>query len=246
LRALITRPEHDSAALADALRARGVAPVIEPMMTITPPATAPDPDPGLDGVQAVLLTSANGARAVAEYTERRDVPVFAVGDATAAAARGLGFAAVDSAAGDVAALAALVRDRLRPAAGVLLHPAGSAVAGDLAGALAADGFTVRRIVLYRTQPSGAISPATCRLLADGSIAAALFFSPRTAQTFVTLAGQARLAAACAGMAAFCLSQAVANRLQGLDWRSMHIARTPEADALLAAFDAWASHMKPER
>jgi uroporphyrinogen-III synthase len=194
----------------------------------------------------VLLTSANGARALAENTERRDVPVFAVGDATAAAARGLGFAAVDSAAGDVAALAMLVRQTLKPAAGWLLHPAGSAVAGDLAGALAADGFTVRRVVLYRAQPSGAISDATCRLLADGSIAAALFFSPRTAQTFVTLAGQARLASACAGMAAFCLSQAVANRLQGLDWRSMHIAQKPETDALLAAFDAWASHMKPER
>ena len=38
----------------------------------------------LDGVQAILATSANGVRALARRTPRRDLPLFAVGPQTAA------------------------------------------------------------------------------------------------------------------------------------------------------------------
>ena len=45
----------------------------------------------LAACQAILVTSANGARALAEATEQRSKPIFAVGDTTAATAEGLGF-----------------------------------------------------------------------------------------------------------------------------------------------------------
>jgi uroporphyrinogen-III synthase len=137
-RALITRPRDDAAELADALRQRGVEVAIEPLLVVEP---IPDAAIDIVGVQALLLTSANGARAFARLSERRDLPVFAVGDATAATARGLGFATVESAGGDVRDLARLVKDRLDPAGGPLFHAAGSAVAGDLSGLLAETGST---------------------------------------------------------------------------------------------------------
>ncbi len=62
-RALVTRPAEDSAALADALRARGIEPLVDPMLRIEPVEDAHLP---LDGVQAVLFTSANGVRAFAQ------------------------------------------------------------------------------------------------------------------------------------------------------------------------------------
>jgi hypothetical protein len=92
LTALITRPEEDARPLAEALAARGVATVIEPLLAIRPlPEAASDLAKDLAGVQALLFTSANGARAFAELSPRRDIGVLAVGDATASAARGLGF-----------------------------------------------------------------------------------------------------------------------------------------------------------
>jgi len=140
MRALITRPAEDTKEIADALRARGFEVVIEPMLEIVPlDAQAPD----LRDVQALLFTSVNGVRALTRLAPRRDLPVFAVGDATAAAARAAGFGSVNSAAGDSSDLARLVRARLKPEAGALLHVAGSAVAGDLAGALA--GFEIRTL-----------------------------------------------------------------------------------------------------
>src|SRR6185369_4369518 len=100
MRVLITRPEREATALATALSHRGHVAVIAPLFRLDilhPPA---DFAAALAACQAVLLTSANGARALAEASELRSKPVLAVGDTTAATAEGLGFTAVTSAAGD--------------------------------------------------------------------------------------------------------------------------------------------------
>src|SRR5690242_12242204 len=179
---LITRPREDAAPFAAELAARGLTPVIEPLIAVRfDPAAALDLD---GGVQAVLFTSANGVRAFAARTPRRDLPALTVGDATAQEARAVGFATVESAGGDVAGLARLVRERLSPEAGPLVHAAGSEVAGDLASQLAGSGFTMRRAVLYAAAPVGALSREAAALLRSAEIGVASFFSPRTASTFV--------------------------------------------------------------
>src|SRR5471030_629753 len=91
LTALITRPEEDARPLADELAARGIAVLVEPLLaTATQHAAARDLAGDLAGVQAIFFTSANGVRAFAELSSRRDIGVLAVGDATAAAARAVG------------------------------------------------------------------------------------------------------------------------------------------------------------
>src|SRR5580704_15575369 len=112
LRALVTRPRAEAAALAEALMARGIEAIIEPLLEIH---YRDGPAPDLAGVQAVLCTSANGVRALARLSNERAVPLFAIGEASAARARGEGFARVESAGGSLADLAGLVRDRLCPA-----------------------------------------------------------------------------------------------------------------------------------
>ena len=207
-RVLVTRPADDAAPLAERLRGLGFEPVIEPLLAIAPTAAAID----LDGIQAVLLTSANGARALARATQRRDLRVFAVGDATARAAREAGFERIASAGGDVGDLARLAAARCTRAAGALLHVAGREVAGDLAGRLAEAGFEVRRAVLYRAEPAAALSPELCAQLAAGHIDAALFLSPRTAPALLPLSRRRRSAHRAGASSALCLSPAVADAL----------------------------------
>lgn len=229
MRLLLTRPRDDAEPLAEALRRTGHEVLTEPMLEIR---SRSDAALDLDGAQAVLLTSANGARALAGATARRDLPVCAVGDATARAARAAGFVDVASADGDVAALAELARARLDPAAGRLVHVAGSAVAGDLSAALAGAGFAVDRAVLYEARKAAALSPACRAALRDGRLDGALFFSPRSAAAFVRLAEAAGLAAACRRMSALCLSQAVADAAGVVSWREINVAVRPtQADLL---------------
>ncbi|HEX2115823.1 MAG TPA: uroporphyrinogen-III synthase [Alphaproteobacteria bacterium] len=233
MRILVTRPREDSERLAQLLEAKGHQVLIEPLFTIEPVLDTPL---DLEIVQALLMTSANGVRAFAFRSPRRDLRVFAVGDATAEAARAFGFADVESAGGDVGDLARLVRERARPEDGALLHTAGSATAGDLAGDLQAAGFEVRRAVLYRSEAASALSAELCTALREGRIDLALFFSPRTARTFVSLAKAAGVDRACKDVALIGLSAAVVDAASEIAWAVREAAGAPTEAALLATVD----------
>lgn len=228
VRVLITRPREDAGRLAAAFAARGIASVAAPLMKIE---LTPAPVP-LDGVQAILLTSANGARALAAASPRRDVRVLAVGRATAEAARAAGFAAVASADGDVHALAALARRGLDRQGGALLHVSGADVAGNLAGMLARDGFDARRLALYAARTVPALPFPAAEALRAGTLDGVALFSPRGADSFVRLVRAAHLEDTTAPLIVFCLSAAVAEAASGLAWRSVAIAARPDQDALV--------------
>jgi uroporphyrinogen-III synthase len=233
LRALVTRPREESETLAAALVARGVEAVIEPLMQVY--FRAPEAF-DLAGVQAILCTSANGVRALALATGKRGVPLYAVGDATASRARGEGFTAVESAAGDVGDLTRLAAARLTPKGGRLLHVTGDVVAGNLAGGLRELGFIVERSVLYEARPVAALSPKAVRELRAGAIDLALFFSPRTAAIFARLAGIARVAECCGTIIALSISPTVDAALASLAWLDRRVAESPNQPALLDLLD----------
>jgi uroporphyrinogen-III synthase len=240
---LITRPQEDAEALSACLIGKGYGVLIEPMLEIE---RLPTAVPDLTGTQGLLFTSANGVRACGSVAADVSLPVYAVGAATAAAARDVGFATVWSAGGDVAALAKLVIERCDPMAGSLLHIAASDRAGDLSGLLALAGFTVRRAVLYRARAATVLSAATTGALAVGAIDAVLLFSPRTAKTLTTLVATAGLLEACQSVAAVCLSTAVAevatapvaNASVPISWRAVRVAERPDQEALLTALEGW--------
>jgi uroporphyrinogen-III synthase len=231
--ALVTRPREDSEGVAAELRARGLAVMVEPLLDIRNlDGVAID----TEGVQGILATSANGVRALARALADRALPVWAVGDASARCARELGYTQVESAGGDVDTLTALVAERCDPAKGAFLHAAGTVVAGDLNGQLAEKGFQVRRVVLYEAVTAEALSYRLTGALTHGAVDVGLFFSPRTAATFVTLVQAAGLADSCKTVTAYALSPAVATALSPLTWRAVRIADAPTQAALLAALD----------
>lgn len=229
MRLLITRPIDDAEPLGERLQALGHTILLAPVLDIHVLPGVPLP---LDGVQAVLATSANGVRAFALASPRRDLPLFAVGRATAQAARDAAFAMVDAGGGDALDLADRVIARLSPAGGPLLHAAGAVVRDDFQVRLESRGFKVRRVVLYRAEPVAQLDEAAEQALGSGGLDGVLLHSPRSARRFVRLVEQARLGGACAVLAAFCLSEAVAAAARALPWRAVHVAARPDQDALL--------------
>ena len=233
MHALITRPLEDAKPLAELLAGRGVECTVEPLLEIAPhPEAAID----LDGVQALLFTSANGVRAFAAKSSRRDLKVLTVGDGSATVAREGGFNDVAAAGGDVDALAALVIRELDPKAGPLFHGAASVLAGDLQGKLEQAGFTLRRAVLYEAKTASVLSPETRMNLALGGIDMVLLFSPRTARTFAEL-WRAAEAPSLGRTTALCLSAAVAREIADLGWQRIETAANPDQPAMLTLVEA---------
>lgn len=229
-RVVVTRPSEASADLAADLAVHGIEALSAPMLrveAVPPPAPFPDP------AQAILLTSANGAEGAARLTERRDLPVLAVGDATAAAARAAGFSRVSTASGDATGLVEHAVHRCRPTAGPLVWVSGEAVSTDLAADLAARGFRVERRIAYRTMQAEALPTAVDFALRHQTVDGVLFFSPRSAEAFARLVQQAGLEAACGRVAAYCMSDAIARAASKLAWRAIHVADGPTKSALVS-------------
>lgn len=171
----ITRAQPAADVTADRVRALGHEALVTPLLAVTP---LKDVEADLTGVAALAFTSANGVRAFADLSAERNLRVFAVGSATAQAARQAGFRLVLSADGDVDALAEGIAQRRGELRGVVLHPGALEPAGDLAGALQKQGVEARRLILYETAPVKLSDSMAAQLVqAD----AALVHSPRAAK-----------------------------------------------------------------
>lgn len=231
---LVTRPADGAARFAAAAEAAGFATLIDPMLTI---AAVPADPAELRDVQAVLITSAAAAKPLGALLQARTVPVLAVGDASADAVRREGFDHVESAGGDVTALAELAASRLDPAGGDVVHVGGAQRAGDLVGDLSRRGFRARALVLYKARPAERLNPATARALAAGKIDYAAFFSPQTARTFASVAAVSGVTSCLSHVTAVAISAAAGDALADLEWRRLLTAAEPNATSLLARLSA---------
>jgi len=227
MRVLITRPEPDAAALAALLRAAGHEPVPAPLMRIE---TLPEAPPAGIENAVLLFTSANGAPAARAHGVRSSRGVFVVGEATARAAREAGFQVDGVAGGDVVSLTDLVANRL-PKDQLLLHVAGSEVAGDLVGALSARGYRVLRWTAHAARAAETL-PHAAAVFFGGAPGAVLLYSPRSARLLVQLIRAAGLEGAAARHRALCLSQAVSDAAAPAPWASLETAAKPSQEALL--------------
>jgi uroporphyrinogen-III synthase len=229
MRILVTRPIEDAREISQKLEARGHSVIAAPLLKIV---FFDGQEVSLDGVQAILATSAHGVRAIAKRTQRRDVPLFAVGPQTEAEGRRVGFTHIKNANGDGAALAQACRQWAKPQDGALLHAAGAQAPKLLASALETAGFTVRREVLYEAQAATHLPQDAANALKSGALDAVMHFSARSAAIFAALVEKKNLAGACENLAALCISDAAAKALTGLRFGDLRVARAPNQDALL--------------
>jgi uroporphyrinogen-III synthase len=232
MRLLVTRPEADARRTAATLSARGHELRIAPLLRIEAVAGA---DLGSPPWQALLMTSANAARAIALHprlAELRWLPVLAVGRRTAEAARETGFADVISADGSAGDLARLAAGRFGAAA-PLLYLAGSDRARDLAADLAPSGIAVRTVEIYRAHAAEEFPAEIVAALRASHIDGVLHFSRRSCEIFVQCAERAGVVAAALRPIQFCISAQAAEPLARAGADKIRIAAQPEEDALVA-------------
>lgn len=237
MRLLITRPQPQADQTAAALRACGHEVICAPLTRIEPVSGAVIPAKLYD---AVIMTSANAARFVAQHSRLADLrtcPLFAVGHATAAAARTAGFSTVVDCEGDVAAVAGMLlrqfgADRPRHC----LYLAGEARAGDLPELLRGSAITIDTVVVYRAAAVDALPASVWAAFRAGMVQGVLHYSPRAARLFVSDARRAGMQREAFAVIHYCLSDNVAAPLAGAGASAIRIANHPDEQSLLQAVD----------
>lgn len=239
MRVLVTRPEPDATRTAEELARRGHDPVVAPLLLVEPLGLRPTAGQiPTGGIAALAVTSPRTAALIGP--EHRAawarLPVFTVGDRTAAAMSGAGFHDVRSAAGDVQALGRLIAAAGLAPGALILSLGGEERAGDLAGLVAAARLDVVEHALYRMIPAASLPAILVEALDAAGPAAALHYSPRSAATFVRLVATAGQQARAERLTHLCLSNAVAGPLRRGGYADIRVAARPDEAALLDLLD----------
>ncbi len=226
---LITRPEPAAERTAAALIARGHKVWKVPLMQVEP--VEADLSGGWGGV---IITSANAPAAIADNTASgalARLPLYAVGERSAQAARQAGFANVTPAGGDVRDLVRALTTRRLDKAGPLLYLAGEDRSADLTAELAAHGIAAEMRVVYRavTLP---FPDELVAALEAGDVQAVLHFSRRSADNYVSGARAAGVADEALAVRHYCLSAQVAEPLQAAGAKRVAVAPRPQEAALI--------------
>jgi len=207
---LVLRPEPEAGETARRLGDLGLEAIAAPLFTVEPVAWEP-PDPArFDGL---LLTSANAVRHGGDQLGKlRGLPVHAVGEATAAAARDAGFAIATSGNAGVDRLLGSIDQKLR-----LLHLCGKDRREPLQGR--------QRITATPVYQAKAIEKPD---LNSAKASVAMIHSPRAAARLAELIPPpARCSIAIAA-----ISDAAA-QAAGEGWKTVEAAAQPTEEALLA-------------
>lgn len=215
-------------ALIESVRARGYIPLVEPMLAIEALTDVALPD--LSGYQALVFTSANGVRACASLMAVRTHPLYAVGEATADAARAAGWTDVRmNTGGGVAGLANVLAADDLESDKPLLHLSGE----DVVPLPAVPGVRVERLPIYRAVQVQSLSADCLKALDEDLIEAVLFYSPRTAEAFAGLLETYRRTCKASAVKALCISEAVVHSFHGILWQDVRLAPTPDGAAMMA-------------
>ena len=232
VRLLVTRPEPDASETAARLRALDIEAAVSPLLVAR---TLTTTLPSATGFAALAITSANALRALhdrGEIPRLHGLPVYTVGDKSAAVARQYGFPEVISAGGDARDLVALLANA--GIDGPVLYPTARHQAADLAKALAPHGVMVITTAIYEMDPAP-------RLDADlDQFDGVLLYSRRTAETFARLA-PAGMDRSRPGM--LCLAEAVAAPLLAAHFVRVSLADHPSEEAMMALALSFAREQK---
>lgn len=232
MRILLTRPEEQAHQTAEKLTALGHTSVIAPLMEIEY-RTLPTFNSSV--FQAIAVTSGRAVDALARQAAFADLvplPLYCVGDKTAAHARRSGFVSVHSAGGDADALTRMLIAALPKDKGRILYAAGRDRTGDLKGALEQAGYSVELQVLYEARQLDAFPKSIGRKIKHGHIDAALVYSQRGATVLREAVCREELERFVQPIEFFAISEAAAQPI--IDWGIPRIswADQPNEAALL--------------
>jgi uroporphyrinogen-III synthase len=239
---LVTRPSPDDQLTAGALRARGFEVLCAPMLRIE---AVPFQDEGQANANygAVIVTSANALRAAAPQlgnSRLLKLPLFAVGEHTAAAAREAGFFEVIVAKGDAGALRDLLlgsaKSKQLKKSVPLLYLAGADLARDLGGELGEKGFSVVTRTTYRMVPVPSLPREICDAFVAHRIEAVLHYSRRSARAFLEAARAGGVEISALALPQCCISATVAAVLRDVGASRVTAAVSPDENALFEALE----------
>lgn len=247
MRLLITRTEPEASNLSDLLQKKGHTTYVEPLLRVNyHQVTAPK-----DPFQALVVTSSHALYGLQKnwktWQNCQDgpnlsgLPLFTVGETTAKLAKTLqhkcNFNPIYQGSGTAEGLIDTILSHARAGHDPVLHLAGAELAYDMAADLSSHDITLKKLVIYETNPLKKLSLNIKNIIKNKDLDAILLMSPKTARIWARLVKHDALYSYIEDVKIFCLSQKVAKPLSDLGKLPVKIASAPSRDAFIELIDA---------
>ena len=224
---LITRPYSDALKTAEKLKLNGFDCLIEPMLKIKNLSISMNI---IFDSYVILITSKNAVWALNNYISNKNIPILVVGSVTTNLIRQHQFNNILCTYKTINDL--LVNIEVHNINNIL-YLRGMDVCIDLDNILFNRGITLHSIIVYEALKSHVLSSVCINKILFKKIKYILFFSNRTAKTFVDLTYKYNLYKHYQDVVACSVSKNVGNVLRKLQWKEVKIAKIPDEDSLLS-------------
>ena len=211
---LLTRPEEDCQELKTKLIVPTISSPLLKVMQKAKRVTLPE------GATDLIATSARVFEMISNIKSLITIPVWCVGEATAAAAKAAGFETIFQVNRSAQEILERIVNECPKESSYFVHIGGAAVHVDLAEALVKLGFKADRIIMYETEAAQSLSQEAETVMQAGLIQQMPFFSLRTAEIFVDMAKKSEWADKLRRVTALAHSEAIARSLRQISWKEV--------------------------
>ncbi len=222
---LLTRPEEDCQEITSKIIVPTISsPLIkikQSIETVTIPKKTTD----------LIVTSARVFEMVKNIKTMIKIPVWCVGEATAAAAKEAGFETIFQVNRSAQEILERIVNECPKESSYFVHICGSVVHVDLADALTKLGYHANRIIIYTTEAADVLTPQAEAVMSAGLVQQMPFFSLRTAEVFIDIAQKSDWAENISKITALAHSDAIARTLNQLSWKRVIVVPDLSAERI---------------
>lgn len=228
---LITRPADVAQKMADKLNEKGLPAVLDPMLI--PVRTENVVFLDRHAEDGFVFTSPRAVKYFCDLSAHIDfsLPAYCVGPKTAQQAKACGFKTITTGPGNSKGLADVIINDCNDGAR-LMHPCGEHVEDEFYETLKEAGLILAPLTVYTMDMAPRMQEDALVSIRTDDILGVVFFSKRTAKSFVELAEQHKITDHIKNMTAICISEDVAGILDASKWNDIKVSASKTEDSLI--------------
>ena len=192
-------------------------------------------------IDGIILTSQNAIEVLKQRNWKpinRQVPIFCVGEKTAAAAKALGFNHIFSANGNAESLCELILENGVCDGSNLLYPCTVKPSHDFGRSLQPAGILVEATAIYEIHPIEVDRSAFLAALKTTENGFILVYSARSGEALANLSDGYDIKSAISRITVIAISDKAAQSVKHLPWKQIFTADSPNQNAMIDIIDTF--------
>ncbi len=182
--------------------------------------------------KSIIFTSANAIKFLNTKEINKNIKCFCVGVATEKKAKNVGFQNIISAEGNVRNLKELILQNFKSSDGNIVYVSGEIISSDLDQELINEGYSVKRIINYKTNPNENYDRFFIENLKINTPDIIYIYSYNSALSFLNFIKNERLESLWMETNLMCMSEKISSILNEIKWKKIFLFNPGEEEFLL--------------